>query len=340
MANQSMKVWQISKFGLDALEQLERTVPQPGPNEILVKIAAVSLNYRDKLVVEGTYNASFLLPLVPASDAAGTVVALGPGVTRVRMGDRVIGLFYPKWFDGDVRAAQHDDTLGGPLPGMLAEYVVFHEQAVVAAPSYLDDREASTLPIAALTAWTALFEHAHVGPGQTVLVEGTGGVSVFGLQLASAAGARVIVTSSRDEKLARAKALGAWETINYTSHPHWDERAIELTSGRGVDLVLEVFGGDNVQRAAHALARGGTIALIGLLQDVSARLDIVPFMVNMRTLRGVSVGNRRQIEAMNRALDRIQLRPVIDTVYPFAETPAAFEHVSRGAFGKVVIALA
>jgi NADPH:quinone reductase-like Zn-dependent oxidoreductase len=334
-----MQVWQIQQFGPNALERSERPVPEPGPNELLVKIAAVSLNYRDKLIADGAYDPTFALPLVPASDAAGSVVAVGSNVTRFRVGDRVLGLFLPHWLDGDTRTKERSATLGGPLQGVLAEYVVFDEQAVVATPAYLDDREASTLPVAALTAWTALFEHVRMKPGQTVLVEGTGGVSLFGLQFAAAAGARVIVTSSSDAKLARSKALGAWATVNYSRHERWDEQVLELTNGRGVDHLLEVVGGSNVRRAARVLAAGGNIALIGMLQDAFLSFEIVPFMLKHGVIRGVAVGNRTHFEAMNRALERTQLHPVIDEVYPFAEAPRAFAHLRSGPFGKVVISL-
>jgi NADPH:quinone reductase-like Zn-dependent oxidoreductase len=208
---------------------------------------------------------------------------------------------------------------------------------VVATPSYLTDREACTLPIAAVTAWTALFDHARLEPGQTVLVEGTGGVSIFALQLAVAAGARVIVTSSRDEKLERAKALGAADVVNYTRHPDWERRVMELTSGRGANVIIEVVGGDNVRHAVNALARNGHIALIGLIEAFSLTADIVPLLVQRGAIRGVLVGSRRSFERLNGALETMRLRPVIDKVYPFSEAVAAFEHLSRGPFGKVVI---
>lgn len=340
MSNASMKVWQIGRFGLDALEVTERPVPAPGPRELLVRVGAVSLNYRDRLVVEGAMIPDLPLPFVPASDAAGEVIALGEDVSRFRVGDRVTSHFLPAWIDGTGSGTEGDYvSLGGPLPGVLAEYVALDEQAVVATPPYLSDHEASTLPIAAVTAWAALVEYGGLRPGQTVLVEGTGGVSIFALQLAVAAGARVIVTSSSDERLARAKALGASDGVNYVRHPEWSRQVLDLTDGRGVDHIVEVVGGDNVKQAVKALARNGHLALIGIMQGLSLNLDIVPFMRRRAMLRGVLVGSRRSFESVNRALEARQIHPVIDKDYPFAEVPAAFEHLKRGAFGKVVVRL-
>src|SRR5215510_2645679 len=318
MLKQSMKVWELRKFGLSALAQAERPVPAPGPHELLVRIGAASLNYRDRLVIEGRFIPDLALPFVPASDGAGEVVAVGAGVTRFRVGDRVTGIYIPGWIDGDGSGPEGDYvSLGGPLPGVLAEYVVFNEQAVVATPSYLTDQEASTLPIAAVTAWTALFDHARLEPGQTALVEGTGGVSLFALQLAVAAGARVIVTSSSDEKLARAKALGAADGVNYVRHPDWERQVVELTSGRGANVIIEVVGGDNVRHAVAALARNGDIALIGLIEGLSLTADI-PALTYQRG----DVGSRRSFERLNDALETTRIRPVIYKVYPFSETVA------------------
>jgi NADPH:quinone reductase-like Zn-dependent oxidoreductase len=333
-----MKAWQIGRFGLDALEQVQRPVPTPGPHDLLVRVGAASLNYRDRRVADGTFIPDLALPFVPASDGAGEVVAAGKEVTRFHVGDRVIGTYIPKWIDGDGRGPDGDYvSRGGPLPGVLAEYVLFDEHAVVATPPYLDDREAATLPIAGVTAWVALFDHARVRPGDTVLVEGTGGVSLFALQLAVAGGARVIVTSTSDEKLARAKALGAAYGINSARDSEWHQRVLELTAGHGADCILEVVGGANVRRAALALARNGHLALIGLMEGASLDADIVPLLVERRSVRGVLVGSRRHFEDLVRALEILRLHPVIDGVYPFSDVPAAFEHLTRGAFGKVVV---
>lgn len=310
----------------------------PGPRDVLVRVAAASLNFRDLRVADGTFVPDLPLPAILASDAAGDVVAVGHEVTRFAVGDRVMTHFLPRWIDGPGDGPEGDYvSLGGPLQGVLSQHLVLDEQTVVPTPSYLSDQEASTLPIAALTAWTSLVDHGAIAPGQTVLVEGTGGVSIFALQLASAFGARVIVTSSSDDKLARAKALGAWETINYVRHPDWAREARALTGGRGVDHIIEVVGGDNVRRAVDALARNGHIALVGLIESTTLTADIVRLLHERAWIRGVLVGSRKNFETMNRALETLRIRPVIDRVYPFAETPAAFAHLARGAFGKVVI---
>ncbi len=333
-----MKQWQLTGFGPDRLELAESRVPQPGPHQILVRVAAASLNYRDKRVVEGKFFPDLHFPFVPASDAAGTVAAVGEGVTRCQVGDRVTTHFYTRWLDGAVpSAAQAASSLGGPLPGVLSEFMLLDEEAAVATPAYLSDAEASTLPIAALTAWWALFATQPLLPGQTVLVQGTGGVSLFAVQLAVAAGARVIVTSGSDEKLARAGQLGAADIINYTRQPAWDQEVLVLTGGRGADHVLEVAGGENLRCSQRAMARGGQIALIGFLADDQLEMDIIPFMLKYGTLHTVGVGHRRAFEEMNRALAAAEIHPVVDRVYPFAEAPAAFAHLERGPFGKVVV---
>jgi NADPH:quinone reductase-like Zn-dependent oxidoreductase len=333
----TMRVWELQKFGLEGLVETERPKPQPGPNQVVVRIGAVSLNYRDALVVDGTYFPDLPLPFVPLSDAAGQVVAVGVEVRRFRVGDRVVSQFIPEWIDGDGTGEGAYATTGAPLPGVLAEYVVCDEQALVATPAYLSDEEASTLPIAALTAWNALFGRRVLKPGETVLIQGTGAVSVFALQLAAAAGARVIVTSSSDEKLERARNLGASDGINYARHPDWEQQVLQLTGGRGVDHVVEVVGGTNVSRTIASLARGGHVALIGGLQGFGTEFDFLPFLFKRATINGVSVGSRRHFESMNRALEKIQIRPVIDAVYQWSAATAALEHVRRGAFGKVVL---
>ena len=334
-----MRAWQIDRFGFDNLAMVDRPVPVPGPGEVLVRIHAVSLNYRDRPVLEGTAIPKLSLPFVPASDASGEVAELGPGVTRFQRGDRVMSHYVPKWLDGDGRSDGDYRTLGGPLPGVLAEYVVFHEQSLVSPPAAFTYEEAATLPIAAVTAWNALFGDVPLRPGETVLVEGTGGVSIFVLQLATAAGARVIVTSSRDEKIARAKSLGAVEGINYRQYPDWEKKALELTGGRGVQLVVEVVGGNNTRRAVAALARGGRLAIVGIMEGTSVEFDTVPFMLRRQIAHGILVGSRRQFEATVRALEATGIRPVIDRVYPFDQARAAFDHLVTGPFGKVVIAV-
>jgi NADPH:quinone reductase-like Zn-dependent oxidoreductase len=334
-----MKAWQIDRFGLENLTLADRPAPSPGRGEVLVRIRAVSLNYRDRLVVGGTAIPKLPLPFVPASDASGEVAEVGPDVTRFKPGDRVMSHYVPKWLDGDGRSDGDYRTLGGPLPGVLAEHVVFHEQSLVSPPADYTHEQASTLPIAAVTAWTALFADVPLKPGETVLVEGTGGVSIFALQLATAAGARVIVTSSSDEKIARAKALGAVEGINYKRHPDWEKKALELTAGRGVNHIVEVVGGANTRHAVAALARGGHLALVGVMDGTSIEFDHLPFMLRRQLAHGIIVGSRRQFEAAVRALETTGIRPVIDGVYPFDEARAAFDHLVSGPFGKVVIAV-
>jgi NADPH:quinone reductase-like Zn-dependent oxidoreductase len=337
-----MRRWQLPSFGVKNLELVESPLPAPGGNELLIQVAAVSLNYRDKLVVEG----ELLLdkpdmPFVPISDMVGEVVAIGANVSRFKVGDRVLGNFWTQWIDGQPpqEMARHGASLGGPLPGMLAEYVTLHEENAVLSPVSLTDEEASTLPIAALTAWFALIEAAHLEWGDTVLVQGTGGVALFGLQFAKARGARVIVTSRSAEKLERAKGLGASAVINTSSTRDWSIPALELTEGRGVDHVLEIIGGDNIRHSAPALAMGGRISLIGFLRGSEIVLSAVPLMLKRAVIHGVSVGHRRSFEDMNRAIDENGIKPVIDEVYAFEDARAAFDHLERGPFGKIVVRL-
>ncbi|MFA4892176.1 NAD(P)-dependent alcohol dehydrogenase [Brevundimonas sp.] len=338
--SETMKRWQLPSFGLKNLELAEAPVPTPGNNELLIRVAAVSLNYRDKLVVEGKLLPDRpTMPFVPVSDMAGEVVATGAGVSRFKVGDRVLGNFWTQWIDGEPpqEMARHGLSLGGPLPGMLAEYVTLHENIAVKAPASLTDEEASTLPVAALTAWSALIETGHLKAGQTVLVQGTGGVALFGLQFAQAFGARVIVTSRSTEKLEHARALGAFGVIDTRANPDWSAAALDLTDGRGVDHVLELIGDDNISRSAAALASGGRIAQIGFMKGSEIVLSAVPMMLKRAVIQGISVGHRRAFEDMNRAIDEHVLKPVIDKVYAFKDARAAFVHLERGPFGKVVV---
>jgi NADPH:quinone reductase-like Zn-dependent oxidoreductase len=337
MSEGQMRIWQAIRYEVASLALREVPIPQIGVNQILVKVGAVSLNYRDKLVLEGGFGTSFPLPPVPASDAAGTVTAIGDQVRRFKVGDRVISHFYPRWLRGEIRAEEESENLGVPLPGVLAEYIVLDEHGTVHTPPHLSDAEASTLPIAAVTAWSALFEKCRIQPGDTVLIQGTGGVSLFGLQLAVAAGAKVIVTSSNDDKLRRAKELGAYAGINYVQQPEWQKSVQSLTGGDGVSHVLEVSGGENIRRSAEALARGGHIAIVGFLQDDSFQLKILPLMLKLGTIHTVGVGSRESFERVNRALEASQIHPVIDSQFPFTEVPLAFARLLRGPFGKVVV---
>jgi NADPH:quinone reductase-like Zn-dependent oxidoreductase len=334
-----MKVWEIQgSFGLDNLRAAERPEPEPGPGELLLAVRAVSLNHRDLTTVLGVYNPKHPLPLIPCSDAAAEVLAVGEGVDRFAPGDRVCPLFAPRWLAGEPERERLRSTLGGPLDGTLAERIVVPAEAAVAIPAHLSDEEAATLPCAALTAWSAVVTLGRTTPGDVVVVLGTGGVSLFALQFARLAGAEVIVTSSSPAKLERARELGAVAGIDYRAEPDWARRVKELTGGRGADLVVEVGGAGTLAQSLHAVRMGGTVAMIGALSGPTAPLSVIPILMRQVRVQGVLVGHREGFEAMNRALAAHRLRPVIDRVFPFEETPAAFRHLATGAhFGKVVV---
>jgi NADPH:quinone reductase-like Zn-dependent oxidoreductase len=323
-------------FGLDNLALVERPNPAPAAGQILVRVRAASLNYRDLLIAKGLYNPKLKFPRVLGSDAAGEVVEVGPGVTNYKPGGRVIGCFMQHWIDGPVSEAAARSTLGSDRDGVLSERVVFDETGVVPIPGDLTFAEAATLPCAAVTAWNAL-TGGGCGPGKTVLVQGTGGVSIFALQFAKSLGARVLVTSSHDETLARALALGASAGVNYKTNPDWDKWAREQTGGAGVDIVVEVGGAGTLERSAKAVRYGGHIALIGVLAGAMAFNPMLLLMKGIR-LQGVFVGSRAMFEDMNRLIVGEHVRPVIDRVFPLGETPAAFRHLESGShFGKVVV---
>lgn len=325
-------------FGLDHLSAVDRPEPRPGPGEVLLRMRAASLNYRDLLTVEGEYNPRQPLPLIPCSDGVGEVVEIGPGVTRVRPGDRVCGAFAQRWVSGEPTRERLRSTLGGPLDGTLAEWMVLGEEGVVPVPEHLTDEEAATLPCAAVTAWNALAVEGRLTAGDTVLLLGTGGVSIFALQLARLLGLRAIVTSSSDEKLERARELGAWQGINYRQEPQWGARAREATGGRGVDLVLEVGGAGTLEQSLRATRFGGTVALIGVLAGAAAPLRLPLITMQKIRVQGLVVGDRESFEAMNRAVAHHRLRPVVDRVFPLEEARAAFEHLAAGRhFGKVCL---
>lgn len=334
-----MKAYEIRDgFGLDKLVPCERAEPVPGPYQVRVRVKATSLNYRDLMMVEGRYNPKQKLPLVPNSDGAGVVDAVGPGVTRVKVGERVMGLFSQAWLGGEASRAAQTSTLGGPLDGALADTMVLHEDGVVHTPAHLSDEEAATLPCAAVTAWSALVTQGGVKAGDSVLVQGTGGVSIFALQIARMQGARVILTSSRDDKLERARALGAHEGINYVKTPDWDKAARALTGGTGVDHVVEVGGAGTLEKSLKAVRVGGTVSVIGVLSGGAGAVPVTPILMGNLRVQGVFVGHRQSFEALNRALALHGTRPVVDRVFPFAEARAAFEYLKSGAhFGKVVI---
>jgi NADPH:quinone reductase-like Zn-dependent oxidoreductase len=331
-----MRAYRLQATGIEGLAEVELPAPKPGPRQVLVKVAACSLNFRDLAIALGTYRMPTKPNLVPLSDGAGEVVEVGAGVTRVKLGDRVAGCFFQRWFGGPPAADTHVSALGGGLDGMLAQYVVLEQDGAVALPAHLSFEEGATLPCAAVTAWHALAEHARIVAGQTVLVQGTGGVSIFALQLARLMGAQVIVTSSSEEKLKRAKALGAAHGVNYKATPEWDKAVVELTAG-GVDHIVEVGGPGTLARSLRAIRVGGKITMIGVL---SGAAEINPMLIFSRraNVQGISVGSTQMFEAMNRAIAASGLKPIIDKVFAFGDAPAAYRHLqSAQHFGKVVI---
>jgi len=336
-----MRVWSLSAPGLEHLTVEEHADPTPGPGQVLVRIKAASLNYRDVMVATGRYARGARYPLVPLSDGAGEIAAVGPGVTAWRAGDRVTTSFFAGWVDGPQTAERAATALGGALDGVLTEAIVLPERGVVRTPEHMSDVEAATLPCAALTAWHALFEGADpLRPGQTVLLEGTGGVSIFGLQLAKLAGARAIVTSSQDAKLERARGLGADATVNYAKEPEWQERVRELTGGRGVDHVLEVGGKDTLGRSLSSLRYGGQIHLIGGVSGFSTELPLGPMAQNNARVRRIFVGSVSMFESMNQALTLHRARPVVDRIFRFDEIRMALEHMQKAShFGKIALAV-
>ena len=335
-----MNAWEItSNGGIDTLSAVTRPACTAGTHEILVRVRAVSLNYRDLLHVLG-YVDSDKWPLVPCSDGAGEVVAVGPGVTRFAVGDKVAGTFFQRWNAGQIAPAVMESALGGRESGMLAEHVVLSDDGAVAMPTGWTYEQAATLPCAALTAWHALVSKGRLRAGENVLVLGTGGVSLFALQIAKMHGARVIITSSSDEKLARARALGADETINYRQHPAWEQRVLELTGGLGVDHVVEVGGAGTFEKSCAAARVGGNVWLIGVLTGFESTVNPITILVKSLNVQGIYVGSREMFEAMNAAFSANGLQPVIDRRFSFAESRAAFHCMqAAGHFGKIVITL-
>ncbi len=335
-----MQAWELAApEGIGSLALRERPDPEPGPGQVLVRIRAASLNYRDLILVRGGYGRGLKLPLIPLSDAAGEVAGVGPGVTRFRPGDRVAALFMQSWLAGPYRETYGASALGGAIDGVAAELAVFDEDGLVGVPAHLSWEEAATLPCAALTAWNALFPAGALQPGRTVLTMGSGGVSVFALQFARLAGARVAATSSDNGKLERLKEMGAAMLVNYRETPEWGRVVREMTGG-GVDLVVEVGGAGTLEQSLRAVRAGGTISLVGVLAGPGT---FTPNWIFMKALRvhGIYVGSREMFEEMNRAIAAAELRPVIDKVFDFAELPQALEHLEAGRhFGKVVIRMA
>ncbi|MDX0600196.1 zinc-binding dehydrogenase [Sinorhizobium medicae] len=334
-----MQEWSTAAVGAHDLKLAERPLPEVGEHDVLVRTLAVSLNYRDKLVLETGMGLDLAFPFVPASDMSGVVEAVGKSVTRFQPGDRVISTFSPGWIDGlrpgNGRTPAYA-TLGGAFPGVMSEYVAFPEDWFVAAPKSLDAAEASTLPCAGLTAWFALVERGHLRAGDRVLVQGTGGVALFGLQIAKATGAEVIITSSSAEKLERALSLGADHGINRSSED-WVERLYQLTADHGADHILEIAGGAGLGQSLRAVAPDGRISVIGVLEGFEVSGPVGPLLLKSLVVQGISVGHRRALEDLVGAVERLRLKPVIDKRYKFAEFPEALAHLDHGPFGKVVI---
>ncbi len=335
-----MKAYEIREaFGLDHLTLVEREMPSPKRTQALVKIKAASLNYRDLLMVKGLYNPKIPLPFTPFSDGAGDVIAVGEDVSRVKVGDRVAGIFMQDWIDGELTDAKFRSALGGGAQGMLAEYAALDEHGLVHIPAHLSYEEASTLPCAAVTAWHALIESG-IKPGQRALLLGTGGVSIFSLQFAKMAGAEVIITSGSDEKIAKALKLGADHGINYKTVPEWAGRVRELTGGTGVDVVVEVGGAGTLPQSLKAVRTAGRVSLVGVLSGGSGEINPRPVTMKKIRLQGILVGSREMFEGMNRAISLHRLRPLIDCVFPFGEARDALRHMESGAhFGKICISV-
>lgn len=334
-----MRAWEVSHtFGLGSLVCVERPEPEPGPDEVLIRMRAASLNYRDLMMVEGRYNPKQPLPLIPLSDGVGEVVAVGESVSRVKVGDRVAGSFFQQWISGRPDKAALRSTLGGPLDGMLSELRVLHQEGVVSVPEHLTDEEAATLPCAGVTAWNALVTLGNLQSNDWVVVQGTGGVSMFAMQFALMHGARVVVLSGSDEKLQKTRAVGDAVRINYKLTPDWEQVVLDVTNGRGADHIIEVGGADTLPRSLQAIRFGGQISVIGILSGLETRLNLIPVLMNRARLQGIYVGSRDSFETMNQAIATHSFQPVIGDVFPLEKTFAAFQRMKTAHhFGKIVI---
>ena len=331
-----MRVWQIPSFGIDSLELVDRPTPQPGPGDVLVKIHAVSLNYRDLMMVKGLYNPKLRLPRIPCSDGAGEVTAVGQGVTAWKPGDRVCGIFMQNWIDGPPTPAKVKGALGGDIDGMLAEYVLLNEAGLVRIPDHLSFEEAATLPCAGVTAWNALAA-GNLQPNSTVLIQGTGGVSIFALQFARLKGARVLGISSSDAKLQRACSLGLEKGLDYGETSEWDRWVLEQTNGQGVDLVVEVGGVGTLPRSLRAIRMCGVIAQIGVLSGPSEPVPIAMILHKQARIQGIYVGSRQHFEEMNKAISSAKLKPVFES-HSWTEARNVFREMESAThFGKLVL---
>ena len=333
-----MNLFELQAFGLENLKRAERLVSEPGTGEVMIRVRAVSLNYRDLLVVQGKYNPRLKLPRVPISDGAGEVVSVGAEVTAWKPGDRVVVPFFPAWLDGELTPDKAASALGGDVDGLLREFAIVRADALLPLPPHLSFEQAATLPCAAVTAWNGLFVSGNLQPGRTLLLQGTGGVSLFGLQFGRMAGATIILISSSDAKLERARAMGAHHTINYRAEPDWEKRVLEITGGRGVDLTLEVGGAGTLSKTLRATGYAGHVSLIGVLSGIAGEVQIGHILHKALTVRGIYVGSRAMFQAMNDAITQHRLEPVIDHVFSFDESLEAFRHLeSAQHFGKIVI---
>ncbi|HEY0458807.1 MAG TPA: NAD(P)-dependent alcohol dehydrogenase [Pyrinomonadaceae bacterium] len=336
-----MKAYEIRQFGVENLAIIERAEPQINETEVLVKFHAASLNYRDLMMVEGKYNPRLRFPLVPFSDGAGEVVAVGEKVSKWKPGDRVTPIFMQDWLDGEVSFEKARTALGGDRDGCLREFGAFDQSGLVRIPDHFSYEEAATLPCAAVTAYHALYASGNLKAEDTVLLQGTGGVSIFALLLASAYAERIIIISSADEKLERARELGATDLINYRETPDWDKAVVELTKRRGVDHVVEVGGAGTFQKSLNSVRMGGHIAVIGALSGGQGDISPVSIFMKSVKLHGIFVGSRQMFEQMNLLLcQHNHLKPIIDKTFEFSEVREALRYMETGAhFGKIVVKL-
>lgn len=329
------RAFELTEFGIDKIIQRDRQLPELGPNDVMVKMKAVSLNYRDLLVARGLYSRGLKLPLVPLSDGAGEVIEIGKAVTRFKRGDRVMPIFMQKWIGGQISKEASSSSLGGSIDGVLQNEAVFDEEGLVTIPAHLSYEEGATLPCAAVTAWNAMFENGDVKPGSSLLTLGTGGVSIFALQFAKAAGARVVITSSSDDKLERAKKLGADITVNYRKNPDW-EKAVLQSYADGVDHVMELGGSGTLDRSLKAVAIGGHVSLIGVLSQ--GQFDATRLLMKTVRLQGIFVGSREMFERMNKAIEVNKIAPIIDKTYSVEQISEALHALEQAEhFGKIVL---
>lgn len=333
-----MKTYEINEFGIDNLTLTERDEPKPNPDEVLVKFHAFSLNYRDLMMVKGLYNPKLKMPMVPFSDGAGEVVEIGENVTKFKIGDRVMPIFMQGWIDGAINFEKRRTALGGDIDGVLREFGSFRQEGLVCIPDHFSMEEAATLPCAAVTAYNALFESGRMKSDDSILLQGTGGISIFALQMASVLGTRIIITSSSDEKLEKAKELGATDLINYKTREDWDKAVLELTEKQGVDTIVEVGGAGTMAKSLSAVKLGGHIAVIGVLSG-NGEINPVHILMKLVRMQGILVGSRQMFEAMNMMFcNHPYLKPVIDKTFEFNEVKDALKYIESGAhFGKIVV---